>query len=403
LLLDLGTEELPRRIGQALSEAQAERVRLLYVALTRAKCRCYAIWGRINEAETSGAAWLFHGHRANESSSLSWDTIDEEMVSADLLELAGEDIEVAELPDADPKQGPPQFTHAPDLRCRDWDRVLGSGFGLASFTGLTRGMEHGTRPGLDEDDAAGLAADEWSMANFPRGAAAGSCLHRIFERIDFADESTVPAAVAEALAAYGFDPAWHQTVHDMVKRVLRADLGEGLRLGGIEQKDKLVEMEFLFPLRPVTRETLAAVYRDSAGLLPPDLPERMGNLRFEPRRGFMTGFMDLVVRSGEKFYLLDWKSNWLGPTPGHYTVDALHAAMNGSHYFLQYHLYCLALKRHLALRMPKFDYAEHFGGVRYVFLRGIDPQTPGQGIHANRPDPRFLDALDKVLIDTEKR
>lgn len=403
LLLDLGTEELPRRIGLALAEAQAERVRLLYVALTRAKCRCYAVWGRINEAETSGAAWLFHGHRADENNALSWETVDENMVCADLLELANDDIEVAELPHVEPKQGPPQFTHAPDLRCRNWDRVLGSGFGLASFTGLTRGMEHGTRPGLDETDASGQAADEWSMANFPRGAAAGSCLHRIFERIDFADESTIPAAVTEALAAYGFDPDWHQTVQDMVKRVLHADLGDGLRLGGIKQKDKLVELEFLFPLRPVTRETLATVYRDSAGLLPPDLPERMGNLRFEPRRGFMTGFMDLVVRSGRKFYLLDWKSNWLGPTPGHYTVDALHTAMTGSHYFLQYHLYCLALKRHLALRKPKFDYAEHFGGVRYVFLRGVDPERPGQGVHKDRPDPRFLDALDKALIDQEER
>ena len=403
LLLDLGTDELPRRIGQALSEAQAERVRLLYVALTRAKCRCYAIWGRINEAETSGAAWLFHGHRAGENSALNWDDVDEEMVSADLLELAGGDIEVAQLPDAEPEAGPSQFSHAPELRCRDWDRVLGSGFGLASFTGLTRGMEHGARPGLDEIDASGQAADEWSMANFPRGAAAGSCLHRIFERIDFADESTVPAAVTEALAAYGFAPEWHQTVQDMVKRVLHADLGDGLRLKGIEQKDKLVELEFLFPLRPVTREALAAVYRDAAGLLPPDLPERMGNLRFEPRRGFMTGFMDLVVRSGEKYYLLDWKSNWLGPTPGHYTAEALHEAMAGSHYFLQYHLYCLALKRHLALRNPKFDYAEHFGGVRYVFLRGVDPERRGQGVHKDCPDPRFLDVLDKALIDMENR
>ncbi|KAF5033526.1 RecBCD enzyme subunit RecB [anaerobic digester metagenome] len=264
-------------------------------------------------------------------------------------------------------------------------------------------MEHGARPGLDEIDASGTASDEWSMANFPRGAAAGSCLHRVFERIDFADESTVPATVTEALAAYGFDPGWHHTVQDMVTRVLRADLGEGLQLRGIEQKDKLVELEFLFPLRPVTRETLATVYRDAAELLPPDLPERMGNLRFEPRRGFMTGFMDLVVRSGEKFYLLDWKSNWLGPTPGHYTAEALHEAMAGSHYFLQYHLYCLALKRHLALRNPKFNYAEHFGGVRYVFLRGVDPQRPGQGVHEDRPDPRFLDALDKALIDMENR
>jgi exodeoxyribonuclease V beta subunit len=231
LLLDLGTEELPRRIGQALAEAQAERVRLLYVALTRAKCRCYAVWGRINEAETSGAAWLFHGHRAGENSALNWETIDEDMVCADLLELAGDDIEVAELPDAEPERDRRSSPMPPDLQCRNWDRVLGSGFGLASFTGLTRGMAHASRPGLDETDASGQAADEWSMANFPRGAAAGSCLHRIFERIDFADESTIPAAVTEALAAYGFDPNWHQTVHDMVKRVLRADLGEGFAAG----------------------------------------------------------------------------------------------------------------------------------------------------------------------------
>jgi exodeoxyribonuclease V beta subunit len=117
----------------------------------------------------------------------------------------------------------------------------------------------------------------------------------------------------------------------------------------------------------------------------------------------MTGFMDLVVRSGEKFYLLDWKSNWLGPTPGHYTKEALHAAMAASNYFLQYHLYCLALRRHLALRMPKFDYAEHFGGVRYVFLRGVDPERRGQGVHEDCPDPRFLEALDKALIDMEDR
>jgi exodeoxyribonuclease V beta subunit len=402
LLLDLGSPELPARVRQAQGEAQAERVRLLYVALTRAKCRCYAVWGRINEAETSGAAWLFHGHRVAEGEALSWGEIDEAMVAKDLSALADEAVEVAELPDVEPLPGPPQFAQAPDLRCRAWERALGAGFGLASFTGLTRGMEHG-RPGLDEDDAAGQAEDdEWSMARFPRGAAAGSCLHRIFERIDFTDGGTVPGEVADALAAYGFDPVWEKTVEDMVLRTLRADLG-GFRLECVGTKDRLVELEFLFPLRPVTRQALAAVYRDAAGYLPPDLPERMDDLRFEPRQGFMTGFMDLVVRSGGKYYLLDWKSNWLGPTPGHYTGEALDAAMAGSHYFLQYHLYCLALKRHLALRKPGFDYEREFGGVRYVFLRGVDPERPGQGVHMDRPDPRFLEGLDRALIDTENR
>ena len=399
LLLDLGSPELPARMRAALDEAQAERVRLLYVALTRAKCRCYAVWGRINEAETSGAAWIFHGHRVEGPGALSWDAVAEDLVREDLEALRCACIDVGELPEAEPETGPPQFTDVPELHCRTWQRTLGPGFGLASFTGLTRGSGHDLRPGLDEDDATGQAGDdEWSMARFPRGAAAGTCLHRIFERIDFTDAGTVRGEVQDALAAYGFDAAWEGTVTDMVLRTLRTDL-DGFKLADIGSRDRLVELEFLFPLRPVTREGLAAVYRDAAGLLPPELPERMDSLRFEPRRGFMTGFMDLVVRHAGKFYLLDWKSNWLGPTPGHYTREALDAAMAGSHYFLQYHLYCLALNRHLKLRQPGFDHARHFGGVRYVFLRGLDPDRPGQGVHSNTPDPHFLEALDKALID----
>jgi exodeoxyribonuclease V beta subunit len=403
LVLDLGSPELEVRKKAALSEAQAELVRLTYVAMTRASSRCYMVWGRFNRSETSGPAWLFHGTRADSEGRIKWKDVSDADIRDDLEALSCEDIQVEDLPELPGEFLDHRASVAESLAPRTWTRILETDFSLASFTGLTRGSEHGLRPGLDEDDAAGVAGDdEWSMARFPRGAAAGSCLHHVFERIDFTDPATVPGEVADALAAYGFDAAWERTVTDMILRTLRTDMG-GFRLEQIGPKDRLTELEFLFPLRPVTREGLAAVYREAAALLPATLPERMESLRFEPRRGFMTGFMDLVVRHEKKFYLLDWKSNWLGPTPGHYTPDALHAAMAGSHYFMQYHLYCLALKRHLALRNPKFDYAEHFGGVRYVFLRGVDPEQQGQGVHKDCPDPRFLDALDKALIDMENR
>lgn len=402
LLLDLGSERMKQRQAQALTEAQAEKIRLLYVALTRAKARCYLVWGRINEAETSGAAWVFHGHRQENGQPMSWAAITEDMVCADLQPLAGQAIEVADLPGSTPRPGPSRYTLAPELSARVWSRALGPGYGLSSFTGLTRGAEHLARPGLDEDDKGGLAEDLWTMANFPRGAAAGSCLHQIFERIDFTDRTTIPAAVSTALSDYGFDPAWQDTVESMVETTLSADLG-GFRLGDIGPAHRLVELEFLFPLRHLTRDALAAVYRDAAHLLPPELPEHMESLRFEPRRGFMTGFVDLVVRSGETFYLLDWKSNWLGPAPGHYTSEAVRHAMTGNHYFLQYHLYCLALNRHLGLRLPGYDPARHFGGVRYVFLRGIEANRPGQGVFQDRPDPVFLGELDQALIGREER
>ena len=402
LLLDLGSERMQQRQAQALTEAQAEKIRLLYVALTRAKARCYLVWGRINEAETSGAAWVFHGHRQEHDQPMSWAAITEDMVCADLQPLAGQVIEVADLPGSTPRPGPSRYTLAPELSARVWSRTLGPGYGLSSFTGLTRGAEHLARPGLDEDDKSGLAEDLWTMANFPRGAAAGSCLHQIFERIDFTDRTTIPAAVAMALSDYGFDPAWQDTVENMVETTLSADLG-GFRLGDIGPAHRLVELEFLFPLRHLTRDALAAAYRDAAHLLPPELPEHMESLRFEPRRGFMTGFVDLVVRSGETFYLLDWKSNWLGPAPGHYTSEAVRHAMTGNHYFLQYHLYCLALNRHLGLRLPGYDPTRHFGGVRYVFLRGIEANRPGQGVFQDRPDPVFLGELDLALIGREER
>jgi exodeoxyribonuclease V beta subunit len=181
----------------------------------------------------------------------------------------------------------------------------------------------------------------------------------------------------------------------MVSRVLRTDLG-GFCLAQISER--LVELEFLFPLRPVTREGLAKVYRDAAHVLPVELPSRMERLRFEPCRGFMTGFMDLVVRHQGRYHLLDWKSNWLGASPAAYTPEALRLSMAENHYFLQYHLYCLALDRYLRLRLADYDYAEHFGGVHYVYVRGVDPNVPGQGVYFDQPDAKFLMELGKALI-----
>jgi exodeoxyribonuclease V beta subunit len=395
LVLDLGSENLAGRQDKARSQAQAELIRLTYVALTRAASRCYLVWGRFNKSETSGPAWLFHGHRADGQGNLSWKTLTDADVRTDLDQLASPDLEVSDLPDL-PREAAPELTRAqPRLEPKAWTRTLGPGFGLASFSGLTRGLAHAAPPGLDDADEAGDQPEGMSMARFPRGATAGSCLHRIFELLEFDRPQTHASAVVQGLAQYGLDPGWAPVLETMVERVLRADLG-GFCLA--ESSERLVELEFLFPLRPVTREILAGVYRDAAHVLPSELPSRMDSLRFEPRQGFMTGFMDLVVRHQGRYHLLDWKSNWLGPSPVAYTPEALRLSMAGNHYFLQYHLYCLALDRYLRLRLPEYDYAEHFGGVHYVYLRGVDPKKPGQGIHFDRPDMIFLTKLGKALI-----
>lgn len=395
LVLDLGSEVLADRQSIARSQAQAELIRLTYVALTRAASRCYLVWGRFNKSETSGPAWLFHGHRADEQGGLSWKTLTEAHVRTDLDQLAGPDLEVRDLPDLPPEPAPDLARTQPRLQARSWSRSLGPGFGLASFSGLTRGLAHAAPPGLDEADLDGDQPKDMTIARFPRGATAGSCLHRIFELLDFGRPDTHASAVREGLAQYGLPLVWAPVVEVMVNRVLQTDLG-GFCLA--QTSERLVELEFLFPLRPVTRESLAKVYLDAAHVLPAELPSRMESLRFEPRQGFMTGFMDLVVRHRGRYHLLDWKSNWLGASPAAYTPEALRLSMAENHYFLQYHLYCLALDRYLRLRLADYDYAEHFGGVHYVYVRGVDPDMPGQGVYFDRPDTTFLMELGKALI-----
>jgi exodeoxyribonuclease V beta subunit len=197
LVLDLGSQILAERQEKARSQAQAELIRLTYVALTRAASRCYLVWGRFNKSETSGPAWLFHGHRANEQGVLSWKTVSDALVRTDLDQLAGRDIEVRDLPDL-PLEPAPDLTRTQHrLQSKSWSRSLGPGFGLASFSGLTRGLAHAAPPGLDDADADGDQPKDMTIARFPRGATAGSCLHRIFELLEFDRPTTHAPAVLE--------------------------------------------------------------------------------------------------------------------------------------------------------------------------------------------------------------
>jgi exodeoxyribonuclease V beta subunit len=119
-------------------------------------------------------------------------------------------------------------------------------------------------------------------------------------------------------------------------------------------------------------------------------------------RGYLTGKIDLVFRQDGRFHVVDWKSNVLGPRPEDYTPKAVFEAMLGSQYLLQYHLYLLALDRHLAARMPDYDPARHLGGAWYLFVRGTDPEHPGRGVFHDRPSPEFLRELSSRLVDDRR-
>ena len=115
----------------------------------------------------------------------------------------------------------------------------------------------------------------------------------------------------------------------------------------------------------------------------------------------MRGFIDLIFETGGRFYILDYKSNWLGLRSEDYEGEHMDRAMAREGYFLQYLLYTLALHRYLRHRLPDYDYDRHFGAVFYLFLRGMDPVSGARrGVYRDRPAKALIEELDAYLDDT---
>ena len=152
-------------------------------------------------------------------------------------------------------------------------------------------------------------------------------------------------------------------------------------------------MEFYFPLQKITPAPLEKLLRKFSFAAGGE-PE---GFSFAPARGMLKGFIDLVFEFGGRYYLVDWKSNLLGSRIEDYGAAAMAEEIRRRHYYFQYLLYTVALDRYLRHRLPDYDYERHFGGVYYLFLRGMDPARPGFGIFRDRPAEKFVRESDALL------
>jgi exodeoxyribonuclease V beta subunit len=226
-------------------------------------------------------------------------------------------------------------------------------------------------------------------------------VHALFAGLDFArsDREAIDAAVERTLRAHDFDPRWQSVVAGMAEKVLTTPLDpevDGLRLATVAQSRRLDELQFTYPIARLDPRHLAAILIDHGhgGAI----RRRIEGLTFDPVRGFMTGSMDLVFEFDGRFYLVDYKSNWLGGDLDAYRGDRLSEVMGREAYDLQYLIYTVALHRYLGQRVAGYEYARHFGGVFYLFVRGIDPARGSDaGIFRDQPSPSLIAALDRYL------
>ncbi len=424
---DFGSPDLERHRALAQREALAENLRLFYVALTRAKYRCYLVAGKFRNGGSSPLAWLLHRPDGLDPSRDDLVARLKEAVEGlaeptlldhyrELAAAGAGSIALAELPSPDDA---PLYTPVRDqgsgLACRQFTGAIEHDWRVASFTSFAAGS-HGPelpdRDPLPRDEAAlpvEPLRDEpapLSIFDFPRGSRAGTVLHEIFERIDFAspDRPSLERLVAQVLARSGFDASWQGPVVRMAENVLATRLEEGE--GGFALQDLAggswrAELEFFFPLRFISSERLREIvlrWQGAAG--GSGLNESVSRLDFTPVRGMVRGFMDLVFCHHGRYYIADWKSNHLGSRPEDYNGERLAREMDRRFYPLQYLLYTVALHNYLAARLPGYDYASHFGGVYYLFLRGIDPTAgPRYGIFRDRPPQGLIDELSAALVE----
>ena len=118
-----------------------------------------------------------------------------------------------------------------------------------------------------------------------------------------------------------------------------------------------------------------------------------------PAKGFMKGYIDMVFRAGNKYYLIDWKSNFLGEKINNYDQDSMLRVMKADYYILQYHLYTLALHQYLSKRVRGYSYIKDFGGIFYVFMRGVDPAYGSDfGIYFDLPNKEIMNRLGTALM-----
>ncbi len=419
-----GDTDSPHRI-RAQNEVLSENLRMLYVAVTRARERCYLAWGRINTAETSALAYLLRsGPSATDTGGGSdwieqlrgeFNSIGDDEVRSRLLELAAASagaIAIHPIPDQPRTKIQDRGRASLQLSCREFHAHIASPRSVTSYSALTA-AGHVETPDRDggyptasgEGIAEGLhPAADTGITDFPAGARAGTFFHAVFETLDFIQPDS-RAVVSRKLQEFGFDPSWTEPVCRMVADVLAIPLFEGvsvLHLGEVGLGRRVSEMEFCFPLNSVTPDLLEDIFeRHRMPSRMEDAPAADGieRLRFAPTRGFMKGFIDLVFEHNRRYYLVDWKSNRLGASPEAYRRDQLRIAMREHHYDLQYHIYTLALHQYLRLRVPGYDYNRDFGGVCYVFLRGVSRERgPNYGIFSNRPEPQLVHALGEALI-----
>jgi len=381
-------------------EDLAENVRLLYVALTRAKSACRIMLDPNRNFAKSAAYHIF-------VKSPGYDSI---KFSRDVLVYALRDLEAdstgrINFTEGSVTQGKAYIAEkhsADDIAVREFTGEIKNIWKTHSYSAIA--LRFGAHEKSEEKDFlseyhAHQVKGE-GIFSFESGARAGLCIHEIFEKTDFTikDEVYVTGICGEILEKYRYDISSENILAAMFFDVVNSVLDEstGLKLADIEESSRLSELEFNFPMEFFDSEKFRDIFRDK-GTYCDKIYHNLNGDHSEPG-GMMKGFIDLIFEYEGKYYIADWKSNHLGNSYDDYSEERIKDEMDKHNYFLQYYIYSIALIRYLKQRLgAAYSYDSHFGGVYYFFVRGMNPGHLSTGIFRDRPEKSVIEKLDQFF------
>jgi exodeoxyribonuclease V beta subunit len=440
----MGGVDFAEHRRQHEAEQRGEDLRLAYVALTRAQHQAVVWWAGSWDSRNSALGRLLFSRREDGTVPPSGGSTPSDAAAiARFEQLAAQAPGRISVEHAWPAQHPPWSdarTSAAELVAARFGRRLDWGWRRTSYSDITAGAhdarvasepeEHlvtdeddgGGPPPVVEDggDALGLAQVPSLLADMPSGVHVGTFVHGVMEATDFAAadlDAELARRIEEVQARRAVEIGERAMVGAGLGAVVATPLGpllDGARLRDVARADRLDELDFELPLAggdapkgSVELASIGAVLRDDPALA--GYAERLEDPALRSRfRGYLTGSVDLVVRRGDRFAVVDYKTNWLG-APGEpltawdYRPAVLAAEMRRSHYVLQALLYTVVLHRFLRWRLPGYDPERNLAGVLYLFLRGMSgPDTPVVGdtpcgVFSWRPRPGLVTRLSDVL------
>ncbi|MEM1282989.1 MAG: UvrD-helicase domain-containing protein, partial [Chlamydiota bacterium] len=346
-------------------ELDAEKMRLLYVGMTRAKYRLYIPVAYVDKSKIEygcASPMDLYLSKLDTNSPLSYEEMYAQLQSPDpsiLKEVAAQnpDITICQL---EPTKLPPLTDEInktlPQLTPPNSIKIPGYDLFMQSFSSLTKGHTSNGALVIDEPAPIDFLCQNKSPFTLPAGSDTGNMLHLILETLDFQTDN-----IEEHVSNYTYGTKyeiWSPTICEIVENVINTQI-DGFCLKNIPKNSTYCEMEFVYPINSTTP------YVEEVEYLP----------------GYLKGIIDLVFKVNDHYYIIDWKSNWLGPELSHYNDERVKASVTDHQYFLQASLYEEALRRYLQL-IETAPFEKVFGGTYYIYLRGITPKGDPPGFIA---------------------